>query len=114
MGYFVDTKEGKVGLNQANADYIDVLKTRRLEVEKAYNDYLNSLNSARTLRKEIKLRERKLALMKKRNDLYEVPTVSLMEESWKYAEAISSYARATYQNHASVTEMERLTLMPLR
>jgi hypothetical protein len=52
--------------------------------------------------------------MRKRNDLYEVPTVSLMEESWKYAEAISAYTRATYQNHASVTEMERLTLMPLR
>jgi outer membrane protein TolC len=112
--YFVDAKEGTVGLNQANADYMDTLKTRRLEVEKAYNDYLNSLNNARTLRKEIKLRERKLALMKKRNDLYEVPTVSLMEESWKYAEAISSYSRATYQNHASVTEMERMTLMPLR
>ncbi|MDR2425816.1 MAG: TolC family protein [Endomicrobium sp.] len=114
MAYFVDTKEGKVGLNQTNADYVDTLKTRRLEVEKAYNDYLNSLNSARTLRKEIKLRERKLALMRKRNDLYEVPTVSLMEESWKYAEAISAYSRATYQNHASVTEMEKLTLMPLR
>ncbi|MCL2144403.1 MAG: TolC family protein [Endomicrobia bacterium] len=112
--YFVDAKEGAVGLNQSNADYMDTLKTRRLEVEKAYNDYLNSLNSARTFRKEIKLRERKLELMRKRNDLYEVPTVSLMEESWKYAEAISSYSRVTYQNHASVTEMERMTLMPLR
>lgn len=114
MSYFVDTKESDVSYNQANSDYVDTLKNRRLEVEKAYNDYRNSLNSARTLRKEIKLRERKLALMRKRNDLYEVPTVSLMEESWKYAEAISSYARTTYQNHASVTEMERLTLMPLR
>ncbi len=114
MSYFIDTKESSVGYDQANADYVDTLKNRRLEVEKAYNDYRNSLNSARTLRKEIKLRERKLALMRKRNDLYEVPTVSLMEESWKYAEAISGYARTTYQNHASVTEMERLTLMPLR
>ena len=114
MNYFIDTKESGVGFNQANSDYVDTLKNRRLEVEKAYNDYRNSLNSARTLRKEIKLRERKLALMRKRNDLYEVPTVSLMEESWKYAEAISGYARTTYQNHASVTEMERLSLMPLR
>ncbi len=114
MGYFVDTKEGEVSLNQANADYMDVLKARRLEAEKAYNDYVNSLNSARTYRKEVTLRERKLALMRKRNDLYEVPTVNLMEESWKYAEAISGYMRTTYQNHVSVTEMERLTLMPLR
>lgn len=112
--YFVDAKEGSVGLNQANADFVDTLKTRRLEVERAHNDYLNSLNSSRTYRKEIQLRERKLALMRKRNDLYEVPTVSLMEESWKYAEAISAYSRVTFQNHAAVTEMERLTLMPLR
>jgi outer membrane protein TolC len=114
LAYFVESKEAKVGLNQSNADYIDTLKARRLEVEKAYNEYVNSLNSARTLRKEMILRERKLRLMQKRNFLYEVPTVSLMEESWKYAEAISSYARTTYQNHASVTEMERITLMPLR
>ncbi|MDR3307069.1 MAG: hypothetical protein LBS61_05330 [Endomicrobium sp.] len=52
--------------------------------------------------------------MKRQNSLYEVATVSLMEEALKYAEAISGYARATYQNYASVTEMERLTLMPLR
>ncbi|MCL2390172.1 MAG: TolC family protein, partial [Endomicrobia bacterium] len=114
LGYFVDAKESRVGYNQTTGDYVEVLKVRRLETEKAYNDYLNSLNSARTLRKEMILRERKLALMKRRNDLYEIPTVSLMEESWKYAEAISSYARVIYQNHASVTEMERLTLMPLR
>jgi len=114
MSFFVDTKESAVGLEQANADYVDTLKQRRLEVEKAYNDYLNSLSSARTLRKEITLRERKLDLMKKRNDLYEVPTVSLMQETWQYAEAIGSYTRTVYQNHASVTEMERLTLMPLR
>jgi outer membrane protein TolC len=114
MGYFVDAKEGNVTSNQTKSDYVDTLKTRRLEVEKAYNDYLNSLNSARTYRKEIKLRERKLALMRKRNDLYEVPTVSLMEETWKYAEAIAGYTRTMYQNHSSVTEMERMTLMPLR
>lgn len=114
LGYFIDAKESGVGLNQANTDYVDTLKNRRLEIEKYYNEYRNSLNSARTLRKEITLRERKLALMRKRNELYEVPTVSLMEETWKYAEAISSFARTTYQNHASVTEMERMTLMPLR
>ena len=114
LAYFVESKEARVGLNQSNSDYIDSLKAKRLDVEKAYNDYLNSLNSARTLRKEMVLRERKLNLMRKRNFLYEVPTVSLMEESWKYAEAISNYARTTYQNHASVTEMEKITLMPLR
>ncbi|MDR1942257.1 MAG: TolC family protein, partial [Endomicrobium sp.] len=114
LAYFVDSKESKVGLAQSNSDYIEALKARRLEVEKAYNEYTNSLNNSRTLRKEITLRERKLNLMRYRSNLYEVPTVSLMEESWKYAEAISSYARSTYQNHASVTEMERITLMPLR
>ncbi|MDR2066740.1 MAG: TolC family protein [Endomicrobium sp.] len=114
LEYFVESKESDVSFNQTNADYVETLKTKRLDTEKAYNDYLNSLNNARTLKKEIALRERKLALMKKRNALYEVQTVSLMEEAWKYAEAIASYAKATYQNYASVTEMEKLTLTPLR
>jgi outer membrane protein TolC len=114
LGYFVDAKESKVGFNQTNADYVDVLKNRRLDTEKAYNDYVNSLNNARTLKKEIAYRKRKLALMKKQNALYEVSTVNLMEEALRYAEAISGYARATYQNYSSITEMERLTLMPLR
>ncbi|MDR1104648.1 MAG: TolC family protein [Endomicrobium sp.] len=114
LGYFVDAKESKVGFNQTNADYVDVLKNRRLDTEKAYNDYVNSLNNARTFKKEMAYRKRKLALMKKQNSLYEISTVNLMEEALKYAEAISGYARATYQNYSSVTEMERLTLMPLR
>jgi hypothetical protein len=37
-----------------------------------------------------------------------------MEESWKYAETIASYTRAAYTNHASVVELEKLTLMSLR
>ncbi|MDR1523535.1 MAG: TolC family protein [Endomicrobium sp.] len=114
LGYFVDSKESNVSFDQTNADYVETLKTKRLDTEKAYNDYLSSLNSARTLKKEIVLRERKLALMKKKNALYEVQTVSLMEEAWKYAEAIASYAKAIYQNYSSVTEMEKLTLTPLR
>jgi outer membrane protein TolC len=114
LGYFVDAKESKVGFDQTSADYVEVLKTKRLDTEKAYNDYLNSLNNARTFRKEITFRKRKLDLLKKQNSLYEVSTVNLMEEALKYAEAISGYARATYQNYASVTEMETLTLMPLR
>jgi outer membrane protein TolC len=114
LGYFVDSKESKVGFNQANSDYVETLKSKRLDTEKSYNDYLNSLNNARTLKKEIAYRKRKIALLKKQNSLYEVSTVNLMEETLKYAESISAYARATYQNYSSVTEIERLILMPLR
>jgi len=114
LQYFIDAKESKVSLKQVNAELIDLLRDSRLSVEKAYNEYLVSLNEAKTLRKEIELKERKLAFMKRRNDLYEIQTVDLMEESWNYAEAISSYARASYTNHASVVELEKLTLMTLR
>ncbi|MDR2436570.1 MAG: TolC family protein [Endomicrobium sp.] len=114
LGYFVDAKESKVGFNQTSADYVEVLKTKRLDSEKAYNDYLNSLNNTRTFRKEITYRKKKLDLLKKQNSLYAVSTVNLMEETLKYAEAISGYAKATYQNYSSVTEMETLTLIPLR
>jgi len=114
LQYFIDAKESKVALKQVNAELIDLLRDTRLSVEKAYNEYLVSLNEAKTLRKEIDLKERKLAFMKRRNDLYEIQTVELMEESWKYAETIASYTRAAYTNHASVVELEKLTLMSLR
>jgi outer membrane protein TolC len=114
FGYFVDAKESKVSFNQTSADYVDVLKNKRLDTQKAYNDYLNSLNNAKTFKKEIAYRKRKLDFLKKQNSLYEIATVNLMEEALKYAEAISGYARATYQNYSSVTEMEKLILMPLR
>ena len=112
--YFVDAKESSVSKKQLNSDLIDLLKNSRLAVEKAYNEYILSLNNARTTRNELKVKERKLALLKKRNDLYEVETVSLMEESWNYAEAIASFARALYSNHAAIVELEKLTLMSLR
>ncbi len=112
--YFIDAKESSVSKKQLNADLTDLLKNSRLSVEKAYNEYIVSLNNARTTRNELKVKERKLALMKKRNDLYEVETVSLMEESWNYAEAIASFAKALYSNHVAIVELEKLTLMSLR
>lgn len=112
--YFIDAKESNVSKKQLNAELMDLLKNSRLSVEKAYNEYILSLNNARTTRNELKVKERKLALMKKRNDLYEVETVALMEESWNYAEAIASFAKALYANHAAIVELEKLTLMSLR
>lgn len=112
--YFVDAKESSVSKKQLIAELIDLLKNSKLSVEKAYNEYVISLNNARTARNELKVKERRLAFMKKRNDLYEIQTVELMEESWNYAEAISKYARALYSNHTSIVELEKLTLMNLR
>lgn len=114
MNYFVESKEGKVGYLQADADLKDTMNKNMLDLEKIYADYVNSLRSARTLRDELVLRQRKLELLRKRNELYEVPTVQLMEESWKYAETLSSYSRTLYTNYAAVTELERMTLLPLR
>ena len=112
--YFIDAKESSVSKKQLNAELMDLLRNSRLSVEKAYNEYILSLNNARTTRNELNVKERKLALMKKRNDLYEIETVALMEESWNYAEAIASFAKALYSNHAAIVELEKLTLMSLR
>ncbi|MGA2091436.1 MAG: TolC family protein [Endomicrobiales bacterium] len=114
FGYFVDDKESKVGLQQTQADYKEMMDKSYLDLQKAYNDYDGSLRTTRQLKREIELKRRSLDVLRKRNDLYEVPTVQLMEETWKYSDLISSYARAVYQNYASVTEMERLTLITLR
>ena len=112
--FFVQTKESDVNNSQARADYTDSLNRATLDVSKSFNDYRSSLRDLRTIRNEIILKKRKLVYLKKRNDLYEIPTVQLMEESWKYAESISSYAKALNKNYASVTEIERLTLVPMR
>lgn len=114
VNYFVDSKESSVGYQQSQAEYTEMLNKVLLDLEKAYDEYDISLRTARTLKDEIELHRRKLELLRKRNDLYEVPTVQVMEESWKYAETISSYARTLYQNYASVTQMENMTLVPLR
>ena len=37
-----------------------------------------------------------------------------LEESWNYAEAIASFAKALFSNHAAIIELEKLTLMSLR
>lgn len=112
--YFIDAKESSVSLKQTNAELTEILKEARLAAEKAYNEYIISLNNARTYANELKLEERKLALMRKRNELYEIQTVNLMEEAWKYAEAIAAYTKALCSNHSSIVELEKLTMMSLR
>lgn len=114
MNYFVESKESKVGLRQAKATYDDTVKKLIVELEKAFNEYRNSLRNAMTSKNEVALRKRKLKLLKKRNQLYEVSTLNVMEETLKYAEAISSYTRALATNYSNVASMERLTLTPLR
>lgn len=114
LNYFVDAKDSKVNFQQSEADLSETIKKDKLDLQKAFGEYENSLRNARTLKKEIILRKRKLELLRKKNELYEVATVQVMEESSRYAEAISSHAKALYSNYASVNEMERLTLMPLR
>jgi len=114
LSYFVDSKESKVGIAQAESDYKETLNKLDISLEKAYNEYTDSLRNERTLKNEIILEERKLSILKKRNQLDEVPTVQLMEESWKHAETISSYGKAIDTNYASVAQMERLVLISLR
>ena len=114
LQYFIDAKESSVSLKQTNAELLELLKEGRLAAEKAYNEYIISLNNARTYANQLKLEERKLALMRKRNELYEIQTVNLMEEAWKYAEAIAAYTKALFSNHSSVVELEKLTMMSLR
>ncbi|MBN1823059.1 MAG: TolC family protein [Endomicrobiales bacterium] len=114
VDYFIETRESRIGYQQAQSEYDDMFKKITISFEKSYNEYVNSLKNERTLKNEIALKQRKLALLKKRNELFEVPTVQVMEEAWKYAETISAFARALNANYASVSEMERLVLIPLR
>jgi len=114
INYFVESKESDIGRQQAESEYNDILNKLNITLEQTYNEYTDSLRNERTLKNEITLMQRKLELLKKKNELYEVPTVQLMEESWKYAETIAAYGKALYANYSSVAEMERIVLISLR
>ncbi len=114
LNYFVDSKESRVGIFQAESEYNETLNKMTLALQKSYIGYTDSLRNERTLKNEIDIKQRKLALLEKKNQLDEVPTVQLMEESWKFAETIASYAKALYTNYSSVAEMERMVLISLR
>ncbi|MBN1622179.1 MAG: TolC family protein [Endomicrobiales bacterium] len=114
LNYFIEAKEGTVGLNQSMTSYDEAKQNMLFELEKSYNEYSDSLRGARALQDEIELKERKLKLLKKRNQLYEVATIQVMEETLRFAETISSYSKAMFTNYSSVANMERMTLMPLR
>lgn len=114
VNYFVENKEALTGLKQAQAEYEETIKKVSLDFEKAYSEYEISTRDVRTLKNEILVKKRKLQLMRKRNELYEVSTLQLMEETWKYAETISAYAKALSSNYSSVVEMEKLTFVSLR
>jgi outer membrane protein TolC len=114
LNQFVDNRDAKIAVLQANAEYEDIQNKAFLDFEKAFDEYLSSMRNIRTLKDEMDLKERKLKLMRRRNELYEVSTVQVMEESWKYSEAIASYAKTLSSNYSAVTEMERMTLISLR
>ena len=114
LNYFVESKEAKVSVEQSLAEHYDKTKKIIVELEKTFNEYLTSLDNVRTLNNEIDLRERKLKLLRKRNELYEVSTLQVMEESLKYSEAISNHARNLSKNYQSVAKLEMMTLVGMR
>jgi len=114
LNYFVESKESTVNFNQANADYEMAVKEATLNLQKFYNEYQQSLLNARANAQDVDLKVRKLAVLKKRNDFYEVSTLEVMDGVYKYSDAVVAYAKALAQNYTAVTEMERLVLVPLR
>ena len=114
LNYFVESKESTVNFNQANADYEMTVKEATLNLQKFFNEYQQSLLNARANDQDVELKSRKLAVLKKRNDFYEVSTLEVMDGVFKYSDAVVAYAKSLAQNYTAVTEMERLVLVPLR
>ncbi|OGS18062.1 MAG: hypothetical protein A2219_00815 [Elusimicrobia bacterium RIFOXYA2_FULL_50_26] len=114
LGYFVEQKESAIGIMTSKIEYRDSLNRAIYEFDKFYNEYQQSLWNARTTKDEIRLRERKLEVMRKRNELYEISTLEVMDGVYKYAETVMSYMRSLATNYLAVCEMERLTMLQLR
>jgi len=114
LGYFVEQKENVLGIMNSKIEYRDSLNKALYEFDRFYNEYQQSLWNARTTKDEIRLRERKLEVMRKRNELYEIATLEVMDGVYKYAETVMAYMRALATNYLAVCEMERLTMLQLR
>ena len=114
MGYFVESKEGDIGVLQSAVDYKDAINKALLELEKFYNDYQQSLWSVLSSKDDMELKQRKLGVLRKRNEVYEASTIEVMDGVYKYADSVIVYTRVLSANYIAVCELERLTLMPLR
>jgi outer membrane protein TolC len=114
MRYFVEKKEAEVLLFATQGDYEETKSALLLELEKNYNEYRSTLLDAETASRELKFRKWRLDVLKKRNSLYEVPTVEVMNAVYQVSEAVLSYSKAVLQNYSAVSALERFVLIPLR
>jgi hypothetical protein len=72
------------------------------------------MGNARNALQEIDLKTRKLAVLRKRNEMYEVTTLEVMDGVYQLSGAIAAYSKALSANYDSIASMERMTLVPLR
>ena len=114
MKYFVEKKETDVIKLSADAEYTEAKIVLLLESEKFYNEYYYSLLDARVNKGDLNLKKWRLNVLKKRNTLYEVSTIEVMDGIFKVSEAVIAYTRAVLQNYTAVTELEKLLLISLR
>lgn len=114
MKYFMEKKESEVLLLSTQGEYEEIRSALLLELEKYYNEYRHSLLDANTASKELKFRKWRLDVLKKRNSLFEVPTVEVMNGIFQVSEALLSYSKAVLQNYSAVSAIERFVLIPLR
>jgi hypothetical protein len=114
MNYYVDAKEDDVNFREAQADSQETIAKVQLDLNKSYNDYIVSLLNARNALMETDLRSRKLAVLRKRSEMYEVTTLEVMDGIYRLSESIASYSKTLSSNYIAVAEMERMTLVPLR
>jgi len=114
VDYLVNSKEDEVNFRQAQAENQETISRARLELNKYFDDYLVSMGNARNALQEIDLKTRKLAVLRKRNEMYEVTTLEVMDGVYQLSGAIAAYSKALSANYDSIASMERMTLVPLR
>ncbi|MCM8832107.1 MAG: TolC family protein, partial [Candidatus Omnitrophica bacterium] len=112
--YFVERKEADVIKTSTEAEFDEAKNTILLELEKFYNEYSTSLLDARVAKEDLEFKKWKLEVLKKKNALYEASTVEVMGGVWQVSEAVINYSKAILQNYTSVTELEKLVIIPLR
>jgi outer membrane protein TolC len=112
--FYVEKEDVELFKYSTLAEYEETKKQMLLELEKQYNEYYNSLLDARINKEDYDLKNWRLDVLKKKNLLFEVPTIDVMSATYQTAEALINYSRAVLSNYLTVAGIERVVGAPVR
>lgn len=112
--FYVEKEDAELFKFSTEAEYDKTKRQMFLELEKKYNEYKFSLLDAKINKEDFDLKKWRLEVLKKKNFLYEVPTIDVMSATYQTAEALINYSKSVLSNYIIVSEIETLVGVSIR